>query len=87
MHAVPTQNLMKWNNGTLNGLTSLVRTQNSTSHFPLIPSNKESNKQVQHEKANHWEHWECQHAFLLVPIVLPIIIHLNRGLHVRPLGF
>ena len=50
---------MKWNNGILNGLTSLVGTQNSTSHFPLLPSNKESNKQVQREKANHWEHWNA----------------------------
>ena len=59
MHALPSQNLMKWNNGILNGLTSLVGTQNSTSHFPLLPSNKESNKQVQSEKANHWEHWNA----------------------------
>lgn len=65
MHALLCQNLMKWNNGTLNGLASLAITQNSTSHFPPLPSNKESNKQVQHEKASHWE---CQQSFLLVPI-------------------
>lgn len=65
MHALLCQDLMKWNNGTLNGLASLAITQNSTSHFPPLPSNKESNKQVQHEKASHWE---CQQSFLLVPI-------------------
>lgn len=53
------QNIMKWNEGILNGL---VITQTSTSHF--LSSSKESSKQAQREKASHWQ---CQRTFLLVP--------------------